>query len=179
MSSTDILQDVHDRAQMPKVNKIRLSIAHVMASVCVGYIGYMISAILTAPLYDRLDEALKNKSDINELAPILDQLNYSNIFFQLSGPVFIIIGGIISFIICRKQKVKSIVPVSIFLYSEIVYWLCEKTQLCGFLFPGGYLRNITDLNIAPHVNLIYVLIIAWFLFFSKRVKNWWLRPVIE
>jgi hypothetical protein len=179
MSSTDILQDVHDREQMPKVNKVRLFLVHIIAVFCTAYLGMMIVAIILMPTFASINEQLRNLKRGEDQLPSLKQINFMILGGTVTGYAFAFIGGIISYLICKKQKLPVILPLSILLYSIIIFWVANHTPYVGFLFPGTYFMKYLGLNIAPIVNVIYFLPIIWFLFFSKRVKNWWLRPVIE
>jgi hypothetical protein len=179
MSSTDILQDVHDREQMPKVNKIRLFLVHIIGVVSVGYLGKMIIILLSMETFASLDQQLEDIKDGTGELPSLEEINFWNAAIIITGFVFVFMGGIISYLICRKKKLPVIIPVSIFLYSIIIFWMLDQTPYSGYLFPGGYLLYYFGWNIGPFVNIVYIAVIIYIFFFSKRVKNWWLRPVIE
>lgn len=115
MSSTDILQDVHDRKQMPHVKKLRLFFVHIVGVICMGYTGQMISFILYMRNFGSINNVIY--APTYSAAEYLDEIREQNIVRHILSIAAIIVGGLISYFICKKKKLSVVIPISITFFA--------------------------------------------------------------
>jgi hypothetical protein len=89
----------------------------------------------------------------------------------------LLMAAIISLIICRRYKIHWVLVLGVVALSFLAYafltTLSRKT--ISLILPGGYLWKQIGITGSGMVNLIFLLLIAWLLFFSKHSRNWWLK----
>jgi hypothetical protein len=175
MPPADILHEYDEKNQV-KVKKIALFIVHVGGIICFGFAGQFISLTLFSRSFDSFQYQFEHPPA--EDAAIIDDITLLPIINKVLAIGLIIVGGIISYMQCRKRNLKLIIPFSILLYGFLLWWTISQDSVMdyiGYLFPGAFFIMVLHINMGQIVNAFFFLFLALFLFFSKVVQRWWYK----
>jgi hypothetical protein len=177
MKQQDFLQDIDEVTVKPQINQPVLFLVHTVATFCLGLGGAFIAQLIFLPpdLPPFSDVMTEDQQKVMHEAIDATNRYVAFVYFFTGG--CLLLAAAISWFICRKHKINFLLPLGVLGFSLLLSIFMERylTAYIGYLMPGAYIRKQAGVITAGIINIIYLLMIASALFFSKPVKKWWLQ----